>query len=31
MVDAALNGGDKRLLDNASLREKGQKALEKEK
>lgn len=27
MVDAALNGGDQRLLDNAALRQKGQAAL----
>lgn len=30
MVDAALNSGDKRLLDNADLRAKGQAALAKQ-
>ena len=31
MVDAALNGGEPRLLDNTTLRVKGQAALEKQK
>jgi hypothetical protein len=31
MLDAALNGNDARILDNAALRSKGQKALEKHK